>query len=64
LSPNTIEALICLKDWNLAKSRMQDAAEEEQRTEELMNIMSSRPDWMQDGVGDTGSDSENEGEHH
>ncbi|BFG20774.1 hypothetical protein CerSpe_070480 [Prunus speciosa] len=38
LSPSTIEALICLKDWALADSRKQDAAVDEQRAEELMNI--------------------------
>ncbi|XP_008237491.1 PREDICTED: uncharacterized protein LOC103336227 [Prunus mume] len=46
VSPNTIEALICLKDWALANSRMQDPAQDEQRAEELMNIRASRSDWM------------------
>lgn len=46
LSPNTVEALICLKDWALANSRMQDQAQDEQHAEELMNIRASRPDWM------------------
>ncbi|VVA39951.1 PREDICTED: zinc finger [Prunus dulcis] len=46
LSPNTIEALICLKDWALANSRMQDPAQDEQRAEELMNTRASRSDWM------------------
>ncbi|KAK9904616.1 hypothetical protein M0R45_000577 [Rubus argutus] len=64
LSPSTIEALICLKDWSFAKSRIQDAAEEKQRTKELMNIMAARPDWMQDDVGEAGIDSGSEGEQH
>ncbi|CAL9018174.1 unnamed protein product [Prunus brigantina] len=57
LSPNTIEALICLKDWALANSRKQDAAEDEQRVEELMNIKASRPDWMVDSEVDISSES-------
>ncbi|KAK9931734.1 hypothetical protein M0R45_019000 [Rubus argutus] len=48
LSPSTIEALICLKDWSSAKSRNQDAVQEELFAEELMNTTSSRPDWMLD----------------
>ncbi|BFG25039.1 hypothetical protein CerSpe_113130 [Prunus speciosa] len=59
LSPNTIEALICLKDWTLANSRMQDAAQEEQCAEELMNIRATRPDWMTSS-GEADSESENE----
>jgi hypothetical protein len=62
LSPSTIEALICLKDWNLAKSRKQDAEQEEQLAEELMNIVSSRPDWMQDIEGDFRNDYGSESE--
>ena len=60
LSPSTIEALICLKDWSLAKSRKQDVEQEEQLAEELMNIVSSRPDWMQANEGDFINDSESE----
>ncbi|CAM8889600.1 unnamed protein product [Rhodiola kirilowii] len=48
LSPNTIEALICLKDWSLAKDRMQEAAAEEAAAEEMMNALASRPDWLQE----------------
>ncbi|KAK9941933.1 hypothetical protein M0R45_007624 [Rubus argutus] len=62
LSPSTIEALICLKDWSLAKSRKQDAEQEEQLAEELMNIVSSRPDWMQDIEGDFRNDYGSESE--
>ncbi|KAL9663394.1 hypothetical protein QQ045_018780 [Rhodiola kirilowii] len=50
LSPNTIEALICLKDWSLASSRKQDAAAEEYAAEELMNARASQPDWLLDGA--------------
>ncbi|KAI5350598.1 hypothetical protein L3X38_003489 [Prunus dulcis] len=60
LSPSTIEALICLKDWALADSRKQDAAVDEQQAEELMNIRASRPDWMADSEVEIVSESENE----
>ncbi|CAM8918367.1 unnamed protein product [Rhodiola kirilowii] len=46
LSPTTIEALICLKDWSLASCRKQDAAAEEAAAEELMNARASQPDWL------------------
>ncbi|KAL9664756.1 hypothetical protein QQ045_020163 [Rhodiola kirilowii] len=48
LSPNTIEALICLKDWSLAAQRKQEAAREEEVAEDLMNIRAARPEWMID----------------
>ncbi|KAL6284807.1 hypothetical protein ACE6H2_015736 [Prunus campanulata] len=60
LSPSTIEALICLKDWALAYSRKQDASVDEQRVEELMNIRASRPDWMVDNDVEIVGESENE----
>ncbi|KAI5327418.1 hypothetical protein L3X38_026814 [Prunus dulcis] len=60
LSPSTIEALICLKDWALAYSRKQDAAVDEQQAEELMNITASRTDWMADSEVEIVSESENE----
>ncbi|KAK9902282.1 hypothetical protein M0R45_001787 [Rubus argutus] len=43
-SPNTIEALICLKDWKLADAREQYREQEED--EDIQNIKLSRPDWM------------------
>ncbi|CAM8888015.1 unnamed protein product [Rhodiola kirilowii] len=46
LSPNTIEALVYLKDWSLADQRKQEIAREEEDVEELMNIKTARPDWM------------------
>ncbi|KAL9673447.1 hypothetical protein QQ045_029705 [Rhodiola kirilowii] len=48
LSSNTIEALICLKDWSLAKDRMQEAVAEEAVAEEMMNALASRPDWLEE----------------
>ncbi|KAL9672047.1 hypothetical protein QQ045_028295 [Rhodiola kirilowii] len=50
VSPNTIEALIYLKNWSLASSRKQDAAVEEYAAEELMNARASQPDWLLDGA--------------
>lgn len=44
LSPNTIEALICLKDWKLADAREQYREQEED--EDIQNIKLSRLDWM------------------
>ncbi|CAM8968209.1 unnamed protein product [Rhodiola kirilowii] len=46
LSPNTIEALICLKDWSLAADRKQEAAREDEDAEDLINLRASRPEWM------------------
>ncbi|CAL2267834.1 unnamed protein product [Prunus armeniaca] len=60
LSPSTIEALICLKDWALADSRKQDAAVDEQQAEELMNIRASRPYWMANSEVEIVGESENE----
>ncbi|CAL2255320.1 unnamed protein product [Prunus armeniaca] len=60
LSPNTIEALICLKVWALEDSRKQDAAENEQQAEELMNIKASIPNWMAHSEVDISSESKNE----
>ncbi|CAM8999364.1 unnamed protein product [Rhodiola kirilowii] len=48
LSPNTIEALICLKDWSLAADRKQEAAREDEVAEDLINLRASRPEWMVD----------------
>ncbi|KAL9666464.1 hypothetical protein QQ045_000797 [Rhodiola kirilowii] len=48
LSPNTVEALICLKDWSLTSNRKQDAEVEEYADEELMNARASQPDWLLD----------------
>ncbi|KAK9933149.1 hypothetical protein M0R45_020355 [Rubus argutus] len=56
LSPSTIEALICLKDWSSAKSRNQEAVQEQLFVEELTNTILSRPDWMQEIEEDAGID--------
>lgn len=49
LNLNNVEVLICLKDWFLAKCRLQDAAAEEAAAEEMMNVITSRADWLQIG---------------
>ena len=46
LSPNTIEALVCLKDWKLGLEREQDKAQEELRTEEMEAARMARPEYM------------------
>ncbi|PRQ44873.1 putative transcription factor/ chromatin remodeling BED-type(Zn) family [Rosa chinensis] len=60
LSPNTIEALICLKDWGLAKSRMQEAQREIQLAEERRLIREARPDWMGNSEDEGGNESDND----
>ncbi|KAL6185472.1 hypothetical protein ACLB2K_041605 [Fragaria x ananassa] len=62
LSPNTIEALVCLKDWSLASTRMQEATREEECAEELMNGKAARPDWMVDSEDDGEDASEDNGD--
>ncbi|PRQ17147.1 putative transcription factor/ chromatin remodeling BED-type(Zn) family [Rosa chinensis] len=60
LSPNTIEALICLKDWGLAKERMQEAQREMQLAEERRLIKEARPDWMGNSEDEGGNESDND----
>ncbi|KAL9669212.1 hypothetical protein QQ045_006755 [Rhodiola kirilowii] len=48
LSPNTIEALIYLKDWSLAAQRKQESARVEEVAEALMNLRTARLEWMVD----------------
>ncbi|KAK9944832.1 hypothetical protein M0R45_010381 [Rubus argutus] len=46
LSPNTIQALISLKDWKLADARKQDMEQEEHREEDILTARLARPNWM------------------
>ena len=50
LSPETIEALVCLKDWNLADTRRQEAKQEAEQEAELAEAFErlklERPEWM------------------
>nr|POE99216.1 putative ac9 transposase [Quercus suber] len=42
LSPETVEALVCLKDWNLADTRQQEA----ELAEAFERLKLERPEWM------------------
>ena len=42
LSLETVEALVCLKDWNLADTRRQEAEQEEA----FERLKLERPEWM------------------
>lgn len=48
LKPDTVEALICLKDWQLAEQRMQQAEQESKLAKELANLKISRPSFIED----------------
>ncbi|KAH7839520.1 hypothetical protein Vadar_005272 [Vaccinium darrowii] len=48
LKPDTVEALICLKDWQLTDQRMQQAKQEAKLAEELANLKISRPAFIED----------------
>lgn len=45
-----------MKDWRLAEARMQEVAQEEERNEELMNLRSTRPDWMVEDESEAGTE--------
>ncbi|KAL6228132.1 hypothetical protein ACLB2K_002086 [Fragaria x ananassa] len=46
LSPSTIQALICLKDWKLADARLQDKEQDELRAKEEEIAKRARPEYM------------------
>ncbi|KAL6185887.1 hypothetical protein ACLB2K_042009 [Fragaria x ananassa] len=46
LSPSTIQALICLKDWKLADARQQDKEQDELRAKEEEIAKRARPEYM------------------
>ena len=46
LSPETVEALVCLKDWNLADTRRQEAKQETELTEAFERLKLEKPEWM------------------
>ena len=46
LSPETIEALVCLKDWNLADTRRQEVEQEAELAEVFERLKLERPEWM------------------
>ncbi|KAF7123656.1 hypothetical protein RHSIM_Rhsim12G0129800 [Rhododendron simsii] len=43
LSPDTVEALICLKDWQLAEWRLQQAEQERELADLMRDLKISRP---------------------
>ncbi|KAL6176525.1 hypothetical protein ACLB2K_053158 [Fragaria x ananassa] len=46
LSPSTIQALICLKDWKLVDARQQDKEQDELRAKEEEIAKRARPEYM------------------
>ncbi|KAL6189159.1 hypothetical protein ACLB2K_040549 [Fragaria x ananassa] len=46
LSPSTIQAVICLKDWKLADVRQQDKEQDELRAKEEEIAKRARPEYM------------------
>ena len=46
LSPETVEVLVCLKDWNLADTRRQEAEQEAKLAEAFERLKLERPEWM------------------
>ena len=43
LSPETVEALVCLKDWNLADTRQQEVEQEAELAEAFERLKLERP---------------------
>ncbi|KAF7130578.1 hypothetical protein RHSIM_Rhsim10G0107700 [Rhododendron simsii] len=48
LSPDTIEALICLKDWQLAERRLQQAKQERELADLIRDLKISRPSFIEE----------------
>ncbi|KAG5548490.1 hypothetical protein RHGRI_013992 [Rhododendron griersonianum] len=46
LSPATVEALICLKDWQLAEWRLQQAEQERELADLMRDLKISRPEFL------------------
>ncbi|KAL4618395.1 hypothetical protein ACB092_06G006700 [Castanea dentata] len=46
LSPKTVEALVCLKDWNLVDTRRQEAKQEAELAKAFERLKLERPEWM------------------
>ena len=46
LSPKTVETLLCLKDWNLADTRQQEAEQEATLAEAFERLKLERLEWM------------------
>ncbi|KAG5516718.1 hypothetical protein RHGRI_037453 [Rhododendron griersonianum] len=48
LSPATVEALICLKDWQLAEWRLQQAEQERELADLMRDLKISRPEFIEE----------------
>ena len=46
LNPETVKALVCLKDWNLADTRRQEAKQEAELAKTFERLKLERPEWM------------------
>ena len=48
LSPEAIEAVVCLKDWNLADKRLHDHVREAALVTDIENLNLSKHEWIHD----------------
>ena len=48
LSPEAIEAVVCLKDWNLEDKRLQDHVREAALVTDTENLNLSKHEWIHD----------------
>ena len=48
LSPQAIEAVVCLKDWSLADKRLHDHVREAELVADTRNFKISRHEWIKD----------------
>ena len=48
LSPEAIEAVVCLKDWNLADKRLHDHVREAALVTDTKNLNLSKHEWIHD----------------
>ena len=48
LSPQAIEAVVCLKDWSLANKRLHDHVREAELVADTENLKISRHEWIKD----------------
>ena len=48
LSPKAIEAIVCLKDWNLANKRLHDHVREAALMTDTDNLNLSKHKWIRD----------------
>ena len=48
LSPQAIEAVVCLKDWSLTDKRLHDHVREAELVADTENLKISRHEWIQD----------------